>query len=148
MAGIVGFLWNRTLEHHQQRIVDMLRRQRARLYQRRQADKVLSETERNRWLLQAMGWATNALLVLDGSQHIVMANPAAMDHFKLSPHVLGSHWLDHVGSPEWAAALRRSIENPGLRVSGPPSTHALPVVLLTFSRPEVSIPESTWITIG
>jgi hypothetical protein len=147
-AGALGIFWNRSQQRHRLRVIGMLKREHKRMANRRQIDQARQETGHKRWIGQAMEYASKGLLVLDGNQRVVMANTAAMEHFKLTENILGAHWLDSVGSPEWAAALRRSVENPGARTSGPASTDSLPVFLLTFSKPGTSIPESTWIAVG
>ena len=147
-SGALGYFWERRQENLRQKVIGLLERQRVRLCKQHTINRDLARIEHERWLEQAMEWTSKSLFILDGNQRLVMANASALDTFHLTRKALGSHWLDHARSPEWAAALCQSVDNPDLRVSGPVSTHSLPTFLITYPKPGALSPESTWIVIG
>jgi hypothetical protein len=144
-AGGLGIFWIRFQGKHKIRVIEMLHRAQRRSKRKHRAFLQKTDEARQRWIQQSFGWTVKGLLALDGSQRIVAINNIAQNYLKLTQKVAGTHWLDHVTSPEWVAALRQSIANPGARIPLPESPGEVRAFLMTFPIPGDLNPESTWI---
>jgi hypothetical protein len=91
-----------------------------------------------------MGIAPYGKVQLDESQRLVAANRRAEEAFQLTREATGNHWFETQRSPQWAAALRETLENPGRSVPGPLNGAMPGTSLLTFSG-SGGAPACTWI---
>lgn len=145
LAGVgVGAYSYRQRRRFFARLVRMLERWQRGGRRRRQTVQRRVERERDRWIRQAMSFATQGLVLLDIRQRVVAMNPSAQEFFQLPKEAVGKNWVELMRSPEWAMALRQTLDHPGERVPVPSLRNSSSVSLLTLATEERA-PCSTWI---
>jgi hypothetical protein len=144
IGGLAGF----GVRRYRLWLIDRLRRHRVRCriirQQYRERLQFHWEDQTRRWLHQALRFVPHGIVLLDGNQRIIAFNPPARHMSFNIDHGIGRHWLELESAPEWAAALRETLEHPGLRVIGPVSERAGPSSLLTFMRSDQTV-DTTWL---
>ncbi len=145
VGGWAGWSYHRAKHRHLQRLNSLLERRHRHHQFLLKELRQKTEARYADWGRQAMRWSPEGLVLLDHQQRIVGFNRKSGELLHLPIDVVGTHWLDIQRSPEWASALRLSVDHPEEQVCGPHIDSCLDISLMTTLK-EGAV-DSTWIVL-